>query len=334
LKKNLIIGIIAVVIILACGGVWYLQSVQKPPNASLQEVSFCPGPGMGATLVWVAQDQGYFTKHGLNVTFKEYPSATVAMQDILNGKLDFLLASEYVISEPLLNKKPLRVIGTISESDTNSVVGRRDRGIERIPDLEQKKIGVPKGSMSEYLLGRFFVLNGLNLRNATKIYLLPAELVDALVRGDIDAAIDFEPYAYQMQQQIGGNAVVWPANLGQHSFYSIVCNETLLQESPAIIEDLLASLLQAETFVNSHNEEAKKIAQNQMKYDDQYMNNEWQKHHFSVALSQPLITSMEDEIRWKIRNNMTAVTDVPDFSKYISSDTLYRLKPSAITILR
>jgi ABC-type nitrate/sulfonate/bicarbonate transport system substrate-binding protein len=334
MKKNLLIGLIAIVFILAGGGAWYLQSLHPPPPTSLKEVSLCPSPSLGSTLIWVAQDQGYFAKHGLNVTLKQYPTGTIAFQDILNGKLDFLLASEYLISEQLLNKKPLRIIGTITESEVMSVIGRRDKGVERVPDLEQKKIGVTKATMSEYLLNRFFVLNGLSLRNATIIYLQPPELVDAIVRGDIDAALVWEPYPYQMQQRMGGNAVQWPANLGQHAFYSIACNETRLQESPEIIEGLLASLLEAETFVNSHPEEAKKIARKQINYDDQYMNNEWQKHRFSVDLSQSLITSMEDETRWRIRNNMTAVTDVPDFSKYISSDTLYRLKPPAVTILR
>ena len=325
MKKNLIIGLIVIVIILAGEGVWYLQSAIQPPPASLKAVSLCPCSGLESTLLWVAKDQGYYAEHGLNVTFKEYPTGVIATQDIFNGKLDFLLTTEYIISEPLLNKKPLWVIGTIAESDIMSVIGRRDKGIERIPDLELKKIGVARNTMAEYFLGRFFTLNGLSLRNATVINLQPAELVNALV---------WDPYVFQIQQQMGGNTVVWPANLGQHAYFSIVCNETLLQEKPQIIEGLLASLLQAETFVNSYNEEAKKIAQQQTNFDDQYMDQDWQNHHFSVGLSQSLITSMEDETRWRICNNMTAVTDVPDFSNYISSDTLYRLKPSAVTIIR
>jgi ABC-type nitrate/sulfonate/bicarbonate transport system substrate-binding protein len=333
MRKNFIIGILLAIGFAIIFGAWYLQSLHPPPPTSLKEVSLCPSLSLSSTLIWVAQDQGYFAKHGLNVTFKQYPTASMAMQDILNGKLDFLLASEYAVSEQLLNKKPLRFIGTIAESDVMSVIGRRDRRIVQVPDLEGKKIGITRNTMAEYLLGRFFVLNGLSLRNTTVIYLQPAELVDAIVEGDIDAALVWEPYVYQMQQRMGGNAVVWPANLGQHAIYSIVCTETRLQEDPGIIEGLLASLLEAETFVHSHPEDAKKIAQNQIKYDDQYMNNEWQKHHFSVGLSQALVTSMEDETRWKIRNNMTAGIEVPDFSNDISSDALYRLKPSAVTII-
>ena len=97
---------------------------------------------------------------------------------------------------------------------------------------------------------------------------------------------------------------------------------------------MLSSVLLAETYVKSHPEEVKEVARKQQNFDDQYMEQDWQKHDFSVGLSQSLITSMEDETRWRILNNLTDATDVPDFSKYIYPDTLYRLKPASVTIIR
>jgi ABC-type nitrate/sulfonate/bicarbonate transport system substrate-binding protein len=334
MKKNQIIGLLVIGIILTGGGVWYLQSAQQPPLIPLKDITIDPGKGVQSTLLLVAKDQGYFAQHGLNVTFIESPSATVAMQDLLNRTFDIGYINEYSLSEPQLYNKKLRVIGTLSQSDTNSVVGRRDRGIMQIPDLEGKKIGVTKGNMPEYFMDRFFIVNGLSLRNTTVTYFPPAELVGAMVRGDIDAAFSFEPYVYQMRQQMGGNAVVWPVNLGQSAHFSLVCNEITLQEHPEIVEGVLASVLEAETYVNSHPEEAKKVARKQQNFDDQYIDQDWQNHRFSVGLSQSLITSMEDETRWRIRNNLTAASEVPDFSKYLSPDTLYRLKPASVTIIR
>jgi NitT/TauT family transport system substrate-binding protein len=308
--------------------------VLQTPAAPLKDITIDPGPTTASTLLMVAKDQGYFAHHGLNVTFIGSPSASVAMQNLRDRKIDFGFINEYTLSEPQMYNKTVRAIGTLSESDIYFIVGRKDRGIDQVQDLEGKKIGVSKNSIGEYFMGRYFVLNGLSLRNATVIYLQPASLVDAIVRGDIDAASLNEPYVYRMRQQMGGNAVVWPAHLGQHAHFSLVCNEITLQEHPEIVEGVLASLLQAETYVSSHPEEAKKIARTLTNFDDQYMDQDWQNHHFSVTLSQSLITSMEDETRWRIRNNLTTATEVPDFSKYISPDTLYRLKPSAVTLIR
>jgi NitT/TauT family transport system substrate-binding protein len=334
MKKNQIVGLIVIVIILTGVGVWYLQSMQQLPLTSLKDIKIDPGKGVPSTLLLVAKDQGYFAENGLNVTFIESPSASVAMENLLNRKHDFGFVNDYSLSEPQLYNRSMRVIATLSESDTNSVVCRKDRGIIQIPDLEGKKIGVTRGAIGEYFMDRFFILNGLSSSNATIMYLQPALLVDAIIKGDIDAAFSFEPYVYQMRQKMGENALVWPVNLGQQAHYSLICSEITLLEHPEIVQSLLVSVLQAETYVNSHPEEAKKFARMQTKFDDQYMDQDWQKHDFSVGLSQSLIRSMEDETRWRIKNNLTDAKDVPDFSKYIYPDTLYRLKPASVTIIR
>lgn len=326
--------VVIILIVLAGGGAWYLQSQQQHTGpAHLERITIDPGKGAPSTLLLVAQEKGYFTQHGLNVTFIESSSATTAMQDLLNQRSDIGYINEYSLSEPQLYNKNLRVICTLSESDTNSLVARNDRGIFQVDDLEGKTIGVTKGNIPEYFLDRFFVLNGLSIRNVTVVYLQPASLVDAIVLGDIDAAVTFEPYVYQMRKQLGGNVVVWPVHLGQHAHFSLVCNEITLHEHPEIVEGVLASVLQAENYINAHPEEAKKIARKQTNFDEQYMERDWQNHRFSVGLSQSLITSMEDETRWRIRHNLTNVTDIPDFASYISADTLYRMKPSAVTTI-
>ena len=333
MEKNHIIGLIIIVLILIGGGTWYLQSVQQSSSAPIMDITIDPGHTAASTLLMVAKDQGYFAQHGLNVTFKESPSGSVAIQDLLNHKSDFIYIHDYTLSDPGLYNKNLQVIGTLSESDTNYVVGRKDRGIFQIRDLEGKKIGVTKGSIGEYFMDRFFTLNGLSSENITIIYLQPASLVNAVTGGDLDAAFTTEPYVYQMRQKMDENAAVWPVNLGQHAHYSLVSNEFFLKEHPEITERVLASVLQAETYVNSHPEEAKKVARKQTNFDHQYMEKDWPNHHFTVALSQSLITSMEDETRWRTRNNLTNATDVPDFSDFIYRDTLAKLKPNAVTLL-
>jgi len=110
MNKNLIIGLIVIGIILIVGGAWYLQSAQQPTPKPLKDVTIDPGKGVASTPLIVARDQGYFAQHGLNVTFIESPSATVAMQNLLNGRHDFGYVNEYSLSDPLLYNKSVRAI--------------------------------------------------------------------------------------------------------------------------------------------------------------------------------------------------------------------------------
>lgn len=42
---------------------------------------------------------------------------------------------------------------------------------------------------------------------------------------------------------------------------------------------------------------------------------------------------MEDEGRWMIRNNLTNATAVPDYRKYLSTDSLGRVSPASVKII-
>ena len=56
--------------------------------------------------------------------------------------------------------------------------------------------------------------------------------------------------------------------------------------------------------------------------------------HHSFSLDQSLITAMEDEARWMIKNNLTTEKQVPDFLNYIYVDGLKAVKPGAVNIIR
>lgn len=333
MEKSRILGIMLIALIVIGGGISVLQS-QTRSSPPLTGITIDPGHQAASTLLMVAKDKGFFASHGLNVTFIETPAAAAAVQNLLSRKTDYGFFNNYIISGPQLYNTSVRVIGTLFESDTNYVVARRDRGVTTVQDLEGKRIGVTKGSVREYFLDRFFILNGLSLRTVTVVDLPPSQLVDALANGDIDASFSPEPYVYRMRQKLGGNAAVWPTNLGQHQQYSLVCTAATLRERPEITEALLASVIEAEAYVNSHPDEAKKIARTQTNFDERYMDQDWQNHHFSVMLSQSLITSMEDETRWRIRNNVTNISEVPDFSWYIAPEILAGLNPLSVNLIQ
>jgi hypothetical protein len=43
---------------------------------------------------------------------------------------------------------------------------------------------------------------------------------------------------------------------------------------------------------------------------------------------------MEDEARWMIANNLSNVTNVPDFRQYMYTDGLLQVKPGSVNIIR
>ena len=67
--------------------------------------------------------------------------------------------------------------------------------------------------------------------------------------------------------------------------------------------------------------------------DGPQLDEEWPRHQFSLSLDQSLILAMEDEGRWMIRNNLTDAETVPDYRKYLSTDSLERVSPGSVKLI-
>ena len=69
------------------------------------------------------------------------------------------------------------------------MVGLPNKGISKPADLKGKKIGLPLGTISEFYLGRFLNLNGMNVSDVTIINLPVTQDVTALANGSVDAVV-------------------------------------------------------------------------------------------------------------------------------------------------
>jgi NitT/TauT family transport system substrate-binding protein len=98
-------------------------------------------------------------------------------------------------------------------------------------------------------------------------------------------------------------------------------------------EKFLRSLAQAEVFMSAHPADAKAIVVKRVGLDPGYLDTAWEKNQFSLTLDSSLITAMEDESRWLIKNNLTNETTVPDFRKYIYTKGLDDIKPGSVRII-
>ena len=84
------------------------------------------------------------------------------MQGMLNGEVNFALASEYVIAEEASANQNFFIFASISKFNIYDLVARTDRGISNISDLIGKRIGAAFGTIGQYYLGTFLGQNNIN----------------------------------------------------------------------------------------------------------------------------------------------------------------------------
>ena len=336
MRKGLILAIIGVVIV-GLGAAFVLwPRGPKSYSGNMEAITIGYSPFESTALLWIAKEEHFLTRNGLNATFRKYDTGVGSLDGMLNGETDITVGTtEFPLVGRALQKARIHTLGSIDKSELVYLVGRKDRGIDKVSDLKGKRVGTTLRTIAEFHLGRLLELHGLNMRDITLIDVkTPAEWVNAVVNGDIDAIVTAQPYAKSAKDRLGANAVFWRAQSGQSQYGLISSTEEWITRHPEVVRRFLKSLAQAEERAIRNPAEAKAIIQKALSLDPSYMETVWAQNQFSLSLDQSLITAMEDEARWMIKNNLTSEKQVPDFSNYIYFDGLRAVKPEAVNIIR
>ncbi len=295
--------------------------------------------GMEATavnsLIYIAQDRNYFAANGIRPTIKDgYPSGAAATERMLAGEADISTTAELTMVRYAFTHKAVRTLGSIDRFMHMKLIGRKDRGINRISDLNGKMIGVPLKTAADFMLGRFLDLHGIPRNKITIVDVQAPQAVDALTKGAFDAVVAWQPNVMAVEKRLGYDTVIWDVQSGQPMYCLLVTVEKWAAAHPDLLKRFLKSLLQAEDYLVRNEDQARTIVQNRLGYDDSYIRTIWPEHQFSVRLDQSLILALEDQARWMIDNRLTAEQSVPDFIDYIYANSLESARPGAVNLIR
>jgi NitT/TauT family transport system substrate-binding protein len=285
--------------------------------------------------LFVAENQGFFIQNGLDVTFKIYDVGLNAATGLVNGEVDMASpVAEYVMVGKIFDGKPIQAIASIDEVDYAFVIGRKDHGIEKVSDLKGKKIGVVRGTILEFQLGRFLELNGVKPAEVTLVQGTLPQSSSAIINGDLDAVMSIPPFTTSIQEQLDLNVALWSAQNIQPFYSLVLADREWIQQHPRAVKRFLLAMKQAEEFIINHPDQAEEPLRKKLNFSDEEIARVWSQNQYSLAFNQSLVLAMEDEARWMIENKLTTKTTMPTFLDYLYLDGLLTVKPEAVNIVR
>lgn len=282
-------------------------------------------------LGWIAQEQGFYEKVGLEVELKGYPSGKESADALRAGQVDIAMASEYVVASRSFAEPDLRVLGSVAFYRNKGVVARRDHGISAPVDLRGKRIGVTSPSGAEYSLTVFLALHGMTVQDVKLVKLPPQQIVAAMDRGDLDAAITWDPHVRAIEQALGANGISFEGS-GLDAYLLLVTRQDVAMAHGRAMTKLFRALVLAEEWLREHPGEAKAYVAARFKLDPAYVESMWWRTQFAVSLPQELLSAMDSEARWLDQQDGTRES-IPNFSLFVRPDELQAVKPSAVTLL-
>lgn len=156
-------------------------------------------------------------------------------------------------------------------------------------------------------------------------------MTSALLDGKVDAIVAWESHLVSARKQLGDRAQVFEGGGILRENYYLASPKSFIQNHPQAIKRFLSAIKDAEFFSKEHASEAQKIVAKRMNLDEDFVGKIWKDFSFQLFLDQDVLTSMEDEARWNMKQQADK-KQIPDYRDFIASDGLRAVAPEAITL--
>ena len=203
---------------------------------------------------YVAQEEGLFKKHGLDVRINTGPSGSAMVSFLINGQIESAFGSEIAgVANHNLDPNVVVVAQATRLVRWIAVVGRN---IDNLDQLKGKKVGVARGSGGEVFWLAMLDKLKLNAADYTVVNVEAPEMVAALERGNIDAYAVWEPWVTRGMAAVKNTKVLKDQEGILEQGVYIYMNLGWIKKNPAQAEGFMRALVEATEIINKDRKRA------------------------------------------------------------------------------
>jgi NitT/TauT family transport system substrate-binding protein len=189
---------------LLAGAVFASALLAAAPAQAEVKVGVSDWPGWVAW--YVAEQKGFFKKHGADVKLVWFANYTDSISALSAGQLDANSQTWSDTMGPLAKGLPLKTILVNDNSAGNDalVVGPK---IKSFADLKGKSIALEQFSVSHFILVNALAKNGMKLSDVKVVNLAAGDAAAAFMSGRVDAAVVWNPWIHTIESSGKGKAL-------------------------------------------------------------------------------------------------------------------------------
>jgi NitT/TauT family transport system substrate-binding protein len=284
--------------------------------------------------IYVAQAQGYFSDEKLALRIHDCDIGRTCLDRLTEGQVQLATSADTPIVFASLKGHRFGVLATIATTRNNiKIIARRGRGIATAADLPGKRVGTLVGTTAQYFLDLSLLSAGVEPGRVAIVPVTSAQVVQALADDRLDAISVFEPFAFQAARALGDQALVLANKRLRIETWNVVVSDSIAGTRDAELQALCRALDRAVGFIERHPAAARAILRDRLGLDEAAVDWIWSDTDYVVGLRQSLITGLEAQTRWALRNGHATGTP-PNYLSYIRSGPLARVRPGAVSIVQ
>lgn len=248
LKKNYVLGLLVGIIILLSGCSNDTITGKVVDEKPISPITIGSQIGPASTLLFVANDKGFFQEQGLNIKLVEFTAGKFALQAFLAGSIDLAASGEVPVMYSSLQGNEFYVLSQLVERTINEVriIARKEKGLKELNNPEdyfkskKRKLATSFGGGPEFFTYNFLKKYGIN--DIELISQRPEDMPVALQSGTVDAIAIFEPFAFFAEQKLGDEAITFKDDNIYSELYVLNAHRDWVIENSEIVEKIFKGI--------------------------------------------------------------------------------------------
>lgn len=260
MNKNLLIGIIAVVIVLAIGGYVITSKKSSQQSAELPKVTIAMVTFPGYAPLYVAKEKGFF--EGVDVELTRIESIGDIRAAMRSGDVN-MYAATYDIYQSVKDVAPSGVGFLVIDESHGADGVATGADINSVQDLRGKKVGAEPGFPPYLVLQYLLDKEGMTLKDLDFQDMPTTDAGNAFSAGKLVAAGIYEPaLSASVQARPGSKVFASSADIPGLVQDLIFADEKLAKEHPQALEKIAAGYFKALDYINTNHDDAYQIMAN------------------------------------------------------------------------
>lgn len=280
----------------------------------------------------VAEQQNLFAKFGVQPELVKCVGGIRCVKELIEQKVDMATSSELPVLFNSFETSNLSILATFSQNndDLKLIVSRELAG-KKPSEWEGRRVGVVLKSASQYYADVALLYHGIDPRSIQYVSLTPEQLPTAISSGKVDAISVWEPYGHLTRKAEADKTVVLKTPKLYQQNFILTTTKDFSKSKSETISGVIKALDAANQFILKNPVQAQQIMIKHSNVDPDFIKDNWGAYRFTLTLQKSLISTMEGQARWIIReNHVNRDSKIPDISKLIDATHLNRFAPQAI----
>lgn len=297
------------------------------------QLSFAISDSAYSAPALIAADQGFFADEGLNVRVMKCQIGRICLKHLLDGEAQLATVADTPIAFASFMARNFGIVATMTRSggDTRLLV-RTDSHVRAAADLRGKKIGVLKGTSAHYFVDSILLFHGIRQSEVQLVWLDPSDPLGPFVRGQIDAAAYFAPHVHMAVQRLGNRVGSLEVPHFVETTFNLVSSPSPVVQDEDLVK-VLKSLRRAIRLIHDSPDTARAIVARSVGTPQHELELGWKNFSYQLELSQSLITTLEAQARWAVREKFVpAGSPMPDYLGLLRSRPLKQVDPALLRI--